>query len=555
MKKFLSLLLTCILALSTLPSILVHAEDNSKMGSLTIHKYEQKKGMKAGVTGDGTSNQEVPTDAKPLKGVTFEIKQIEVFENISNNGVLAKENVKPATNTKAIQVTTDEQGMAVFNNLPLGRYEVKEIAGPDHVNLNKTTYTVDIPMTSNDGKSLNYNVHIYPKNETKHGAVELSKKGVEGTLLKGAEFSLFKKDGTELKKELVTGEDGKIRIQGLEYGEYYFKETKAPKGYMLSNKEYAFTITESGTISEDGSVTSGKLETIVAENFQEPTIEKRINGDAKALTINPKTGFNYDIKSLIPEDIKDYKKYVITDTLDERLSIIGTPIVKVDGQTVDSSVVEVVIEGQKVSALVKDFAKLQGKKELHLQIKAQIKEGVAADSKIPNTATIDFINKEDVSKEDKPSEEVIVTPTLGNITLTKIDGKDKMPLQGAEFKLVDKKGIDVKVEGKTVTGVSNENGVISWGNIPYGAYQIIETKAPSYKKDDGTVGSYQKLRDPISVTIDKENKSIKLTVENNKNGWIIPATGGVGTTLFTVVGIILMLLAAVFFFKRKTKSN
>ena len=57
-------------------------------------------------------------------------------------------------------------------------------------------------MTSEDGKVLTYDVHIYPKNETKRGAVELTKLGVKDKVLKGAEFSLFKADGTELEKDL-----------------------------------------------------------------------------------------------------------------------------------------------------------------------------------------------------------------------------------------------------------------------------------------------------------------------------------------------------------------
>lgn len=564
MKKIFSLLLICVLAFSTLSNLVVDAAEKNT-GTLTIHKFEQEKegitdedGKAKGTEGDGSANQEVSKDAKPLKDVTFEIKQIESFEKISNDGKVAKEDVKLVENAKPIQVTTNDEGVAVFPDLPLGRYEVKEVAGPSHVNLNKDTYKVDIPMTSKDGKELNYDVHIYPKNETKRGAIELTKKGAEGKALAGAEFTLFKKDnegkGIVYKEGLVSGTDGKIRVQGLEYGDYYFEEQKAPEGYITSKAKHEFSITESGTINEDGTITSGKVELVTVDNFKEPTIEKSINGDAKSLVINPDTDYNYDIKTLIPENIKDYKKYIVTDILDERLLIKGKPVVKIDGKEVDASVVEVVVDGQKVTATIKDFSKVDGK-ELHLQITAQIKEGVEPDVKIPNTATIDFTNNEDVIKVGKPSEEVIVTPTLGNIVLTKVDGKDHKALEGAEFKLLDKDGNIVKVKGEEVTGTSDAKGLITWNNLPYGSYQIVETKAPTYTKEDGTTGSYQKLRDPIQIKIDAENKTIELTVENNKNGWIIPATGGMGTVVFTVVGLLLMAAAAVIFFRRKTVNN
>ncbi|MEC2864371.1 adhesin [Bacillus thuringiensis serovar kyushuensis] len=554
MKKIFSLLLICVLAFSTLSVLVVDAAEKAT-GTLTIHKFEQEKDAKTGPEGDGTSNQEVPQDAKSLEGVTFEVKQIESFEKISNDGKVAKEDIKHVADAKPIQVTTTDKGIAEFKDLPLGRYEVKEIAGPAHINLNKDTYKVDIPMTSKDGKELNYDVHIYPKNETKRGAVELTKKGAEDKALAGAEFRLVKEGGTVVKESLVTGKDGKIRVEGLEYGEYYFEETKAPEGYIVSKEKQKFSITESGTLSEDGAIGSGKIETKEVTNYQEPTIEKSINGDAKILAINPNTDYQYDVKTLIPEDIKDYKKYVVTDILDERLAIQGTPVVKIDGKEVDSSLVEVVVEGQKVTATIKDFSKVDGSKELHLQITAQIKEGVEQDVKIPNTATIDFTNKEDVHKEGKPSEEVIVTPTLGNIALTKVDGKDNKVLSGAEFELQDKYGKVVKVKGQEVKGTSDKDGLIKWNDLPYGEYQIVETKAPTYEKEDGTKDSYQKLRNPIDVKIDSSHKMIELTVENNKNGWIIPATGGMGTIFFTVVGLMLMGAAAVIFFRKKAVNN
>ncbi|MGE7869315.1 SpaA isopeptide-forming pilin-related protein [Bacillus paramycoides] len=553
MKKLFSMLLICVLTLSMLPSMFANAAAPEK-GSLTIHKYEQEKNGTAGAEGDGSANQTIPTDAKALPGVTFEIKQIMSFNKISNDGKIVEESVKPVTNATPITVTTDANGQAVFPNLPLGRYEVKEIAGPPHVNLNQNTYTVDVPMTSKDGVALNYDVHMYPKNETKRGAVELTKTGAEDKALAGAEFSIFKADGTAVKTGLTTGTDGKIRAEGLEYGDYYFQETKAPIGYVLDSTKYPFSIKESGTINADGTITSGVVVPVAVKNYQEPVIDKKINKDLEFLPINPLKDYNYDIKTLIPEDIKDYKNYVVKDDVDSRLNIIGTPVVKIDGVVVDSSVVEVVVNGQQVTATVKDFSKLDGKKEFYLQIVAQIKEGVPAGTEVPNKATIDFTNKNDV-KGEKETKPVIVVPTSGSIALTKVDGDNNKTLQGAEFELRDKKGNVVKVDGKEVKGVSDENGLIKWNNIPYGEYQIIETKAPTYKKEDGTTGSYQLLRDPIDVTINAEHQKIELNVENNKNGWYLPSTGGMGTIIFSVVGIALMAAAAFVFFRRKTVNN
>lgn len=549
MKRIFSLLLICVLAFSTLMNMTVSAESKST-GTLTIHKYEQGKDAKPGVEGDGKEGQSVPEGAKPLKDVTFEIKRIASFEQTSD-GKVVKENINKVTDS-AITKVTDAKGEAVFSNLPLGRYEVKAIKGPDHIELDTSTFIVDIPMTSTDGKDLNYDVHIYPKNETKRGSVELIKKGEGNSVLPGAEFHLFKKneDGTKTQvktpQPLVSGSDGKIRVESLEYGDYYFVEEKAPEGYLTSKQEYPFSIKETGTVVP-----------VEITNFKEPTIEKTINDDSKNAGINRETEYTYDIKTLLPEDIQTYKNYVVTDVLDDRLQVVGTPIVMIDGKKVDESIVNVIVAGQKVIASVEEFSKVKGK-ELHLQITAKIKSDVQDGVEIPNKAVLDFVNKDDVSseKDGKPSNEVVVTPTMGNIKIEKIDGKNKsLKLEGARFELRDKKGNVVTVNKKKMDDITDANGIITWNEIPYGEYQIVETVAPKYKDEDGAVEQYQKLRDPIDIKIDKDHKVIELQVENNKSGWIIPATGGMGTIFFTVVGLMLMVIAMFIFFRKKPEKN
>lgn len=551
MKRIYSLFLICVLAFSTLMNMTVSAESKST-GTLTIHKYEQGKDAKPGVEGNGKEGPSIPEGAKPLEGVTFEIKRIASF-NQTSDGKVGKENISEVTDS-VITKATDANGVAVFTNLPLGRYEVKAVKGPDRIELDTSTFIVDIPMTSADGKDLNYDVHIYPKNETKRGSVELVKKGEEDRVLPGAEFHLFKKneDGTNTQVKtphpLVTGSDGKISVDSLEYGNYYFIEEKAPKGYLTSKEEYLFSIKETGKLV--------KLEKYV-KNYKEPTIEKTINDSSKNAGINRETEYTYDIKTLLPEDIQTYKNYVVTDVLDDRLEIVGTPIVKIDGKKIDEIIVNVIVAGQKVIASIEDFSKITGK-ELHLQITAKIKGDVQSGVKIPNKAVLDFVNKDDVSseKDGKPSNEVVVTPTMGNIKIEKVDGKDNnLKLKGARFELRDSKGKVVTVKEKKMDDKTDADGIITWNEIPYGEYQIVETEAPKYIDEDGAVEQYQKLRDPIDIKIDKDHKVIELKVENNKSGWIIPATGGIGTIFFTVVGLLLMVTAAFIFFRKKPVKN
>ncbi|MBK1606579.1 SpaH/EbpB family LPXTG-anchored major pilin [Bacillus cereus] len=563
MKKLFSMVLAFILMFSTLPSAFAANEAPTK-GSLTIHKYAHEKDGQEGEAGTGEPGQKIPEGATPIEGVEYEVIQIASFELITKDGEIVKEGEKEVKNATPIKDKTGKDGTVKFDNLPIGRYLVKEISGPTNVNLNTDPYTIEIPMTDKEGKKLNYDVHIYPKNEIKRGAVELTKTDDVGKPLENVEFTLYHKGtdkvvvdkaGKELK-DLKTDKDGKIRVDGLLHGEYYFKESKALPGYVLDPKHREFKIEKSGAFPKDGQAGYGeivKLDTII--NYKKPTIDKKINGNLNGLPINVDEEFTYDIKTTLPGDIHKYKKYVITDNVDPKLTIIGTPVVTIDGEKVSSDVVKVTLgektaAGQLVTVTVENFKALEGKKELHLQIKAKVNGDINGGTEIKNIAKIDYETGDEVTPPDDetttPPVTVIVTD--GKISLKKIDGATKDALEGAKFEL-RKDGKVVKVKGVDVVGVSDKDGMIKWENIPYGEYEIVEIEAPKYT-DKSEVKSYQKLREPIKVKIDKDNQTVKLTVENNKSGWILPATGGIGTILFTVVGLVLMG-AAFMFLRRK----
>jgi len=112
-------------------------------------------------------------------------------------------------------------------------------------------------------------------------------------------------------------------------------------------------------------------------------------------------------------------------------------------------------------------------------------------------------------------------------------------------------------KGATVL-TTGSDGKITVGGLDEGTYGMIETKAPTgYNKlatsVDVTINSTsdetvaQSLTNPISAET-SGNKTV--TVDNNK-GTELPSTGGIGTTIFYVVGSILVVAAGVLLITKK----
>ncbi|WP_161943696.1 isopeptide-forming domain-containing fimbrial protein [Streptococcus suis] len=144
----------------------------------------------------------------------------------------------------------------------------------------------------------------------------------------------------------------------------------------------------------------------------EPEIDKKINKTLDYLEIARGKSYNYDITTTIPEDIVDYKEFVITDQVDSALQINGDVVVDIDGYSAEG-IVDVVVDGQAVTVAVKDFSKLEGRSAIHIFIPATIRPeadlSTYVDNSVPNTANLHFTNGPGVTK-DKSTVPVIVTP-------------------------------------------------------------------------------------------------------------------------------------------------
>lgn len=174
-----------------------------------------------------------------------------------------------------------------------------------------------------------------------------------------------------------------------------------------------------------------------------------------------------------------------------------------------------------------------------------------------------YSNKATSDYDSTPSE---VVGTSGSITINKTDDKTTPnPLTGAKFSI--KKGdttlefVELEAgvytlytddtvipEGKEkVTDVTvNENGSVTVKGLGAGEYVITETLAPE---------GYSINNNIPNVTLEKgEHQNRTIQVKDSKLS-ALPSTGGIGTTIFTIAGCVIMIAAAGLFFASRKKSD
>ena len=433
--------------------------------------------------------------------------------------------VKDSEGTVVDTITTGENGVGTSKELPYGSYTVTEVSAPPGYELSGESK--DVTIDSN-GQT----IELTFKNSKLLGSISIEKVDSEDSELKleGAEFKVINSDGEEVGN-IVTGEDGKGSLGNLPYGEYTLMETKAPDGYELSLdlivvevnskavvyktitntkilgkisilkvdsidedvkllgavfevKDSEGTVVDTITTGENGVGTSKELpygSYTVTEVSAPPGYE--LSGESKDVTINS----NGQTIELTFENTKILGKINIlkVDSADEDIKLIGAVF-----EIKDS-------EGTVVDTITTDENGVGTSKELPYgsytvtEVTAPSGYELSEESK---NVTIDS-NGETIELTFEN------TKLLGSISIEKVDSKDsELKLEGAEFKVINSDGEEV---GNIVTG---EDGKGSLGNLPYGEYTLIETKAP-----DG----YKLSIDLIVIEVNSETEIYK-TITNTK---------------------------------------
>ena len=374
-----------------------------------------------------------------------------VFELRTKEGMLLKDDL-----------TTDENGKFVVNELPVGEYQFIEISPP-------TDYVKDatpVYFTIEAGQTKATQVEKFNEKQPELGEIELTKVEKDtSTTLEGAVFTLFKGDAV-VKEGLITDEDGKITVKDLAPGAYTFVETKAPKDYVLNATPHTVT------------VETGKTATITVANEKEkvPTPEPQREKGSIELTKVSSANTTVALANAVFE-LRAKDGTVIQSKL-----------------TTDAS-------GKIV---VKDLP--VGEYQF---VETAAPNGYLLDSR-PQAVTVKTGETATITVTNTPRPVIIIPdpqPLRGSVELLKFDAENASTvLADAVFELRTKDGAVVRNDLKT-----DANGKITVTSLTPGEYVFIETTAPTGYVLDAT---------PQSVTV-KTGETATITVTNKKPSYSI----------------------------------
>lgn len=137
---------------------------------------------------------------------------------------------------------TNEEGKITIKDLYFGKYILKELSSSMGNIATDKEYKFELIYDKDNPSLAISNLNI--ENELPKGSLELIKiDKINGNKLPNTKFQLYT-ENDEFVLETVTNEEGKILIEKLPLGKYYFVEVETVEGYILDSNKIFFEIKE-----------------------------------------------------------------------------------------------------------------------------------------------------------------------------------------------------------------------------------------------------------------------------------------------------------------------
>ena len=274
---------------------------------------------------------------------------------------------------------------------------------------------------------------------------------------------------------------------------------------------------------------------------------------------------DFTITTLIPNypSNSKYATVVITDAPTGLVDDIATNfVVSVDGSAITTTNYDLERNGTngfKVTLKDKDYILANAGKSLVVTYRAQL---VGPAQHTTNTATLTY--------NPNPYEDTTVTPpdTTDQFTYGFVFNKtdsNHTALAGATFELYDAAGTTAITDASGTaltftTAVSNSKAYVYWEGLAAGTYTVKETNAPAgyVPVADFTVTLSSSVCTGDNPATDATEDYYLVITDDvvNNSGAQLPSTGGIGTTIFYVAGIVLVLgAAAIIIARRKAEQE
>ena len=422
-------------------------ENHPAKGELVIHKDgEVLSGF----------DKDFHYETADLAGAVFKVYAAEdIYTADHQTGESGNRNLEYASGALVATVTTDGEGKAVIEDLPLGKYRIEEVTAPEGYVLNASSKEVEFVYEGQDTPVITETAEF--TNDRQKVSITVEKQDAEnGAVVAGAEFGLYNaEDIVSGDKTLVTAdtlletvtsdERGQAAFTlDLPLGKYYVKELAAPAGFVSSDEILTFDASYQGQDIPVVKLESVKKNEPTTVEITKSDITTGVELSGASLSVIDKDGNTVDSWVSVKDEPHVMKRLTAGETYILRESFAPFGYLK----TTD------------ITFTVEDTAEIQ---------KVEMEDEVPTATLIVNKKG-EFLDSVTLVSQVKGVVEHIFNYITGNLTDVTFEIYAAEDIKAADGVSEDHYKKDELVE--TVT--TDEMGIAKVENLPVGKYYVVE---------------------------------------------------------------------------------